>query len=222
MARDLDINFVVWQDITSNKAFFMKILLMFLSLFLSFQVLSQLSREFSESDFHLNSIDSLNDVISSKSRNTEAFLARSFHKSKISDYEGAILDLDTLLAINTWDYMALSSRADYKSYSGDTIGALNDYENALKLNPDFIPAYYGRIMVLTNTESFDLTKKDLDIVVSKKPNDFMSFYRRAECFNLLGDFENAYQDYMMALDLKPDFKEAILGKGLLLYKLGSF
>lgn len=200
----------------------MKLLFTCLALLFTNLILGQLSREFSENSFHLNSIDSLDQIIAKNNRNTDAFLARSFHKSKIGDYEGAIIDLDSVLAINTWDYMALSSRADYKSYIGDFEGAMSDYESTLKLNADFIPAYYGRIMLLIQNDFFDEAKNDLDIVVAKDPEDFTSFYRRAECFNLLGNYKRAYEDYSKSLELQPDFKEAIHGKGLLLYKIGSF
>ena len=161
-------------------------------------------------------------MISDTTKDAELFLRRSFYKSRVEDYQGAVEDLDKVIQLTPFDYKAIASRGDYKRYILDNDGALEDYATTLKLKDDFLPAYYARAMLLIGMDEFEKAKADLNYIIQQTPEDHITYYRRAMCNGYLGNLKESLEDFNASLKLKEEYKDAIHGKALLQYKIGDF
>lgn len=93
--------------------------------------------------------------------------------------------------------------------------AIDDYDAAINLNPDFAAAYYFRGTVKRSLEAIE----DYDTAIDLK-NDFAyAYYFRGTIRGDLGEHFIAIQDYNKAIDAKPDYAFAYLRRGIANYLL---
>jgi len=82
-------------------------------------------------------------MIKSNPKDTSSYGLRAFHKTRIGDYKGAILDYDKVIELNPNDYIVYQNRGDAKSEIEDYEGAISDYNKVLEYFPAR-DAYLGR------------------------------------------------------------------------------
>jgi tetratricopeptide (TPR) repeat protein len=92
------------------------------------------------------------------------------------------------------------------------MGAMQEYETALKFDPDNADGHFGRGMVrLMAPPGFggdlDGAIEDFDAVVAKKPFA-EAYFNLGTALQKKGDVEKAKAAYKKALELKPDYSEA--------------
>jgi len=97
----------------------------------------------------------------------------------LKDYNSAIDDLNIVITNYPKEAESLYRRGDCKFMSGDSKGAISDFNAAIRVNDQYAPAYYGRAMVNISLGSLndvcpDITKaKDLGFDVD---NDMLKKY----------------------------------------------
>jgi tetratricopeptide (TPR) repeat protein len=86
--------------------------------------------------------------------NTEKMFFQAVVKIRRGDYDGALADLDLVIADNPNNESAYLQRGRVLRKNGRKTAALRDYEQATKLSPKLVAAHIGRGELLLVTERY--------------------------------------------------------------------
>ncbi|MHC5757382.1 CHAT domain-containing protein [Nostoc sp.] len=114
-----------------------------------------------------------------------------------------------------WFYQGLS-----QAKTGDLLGAIASYDQAIELQPDFSEYWFNRGLTLFHLERFDEAITSYETATELKPDFYKAWYNRGGTLGELGYFEEAIASFDKAIEIKPDYQEAWSSKGLALLKLG--
>jgi protein O-mannosyl-transferase len=106
---------------------------------------------------------------------------------------------------------------------GDYERAISNYNQALRMNPDFRGANYFYV----NRGTAYLMKGDYEMAIADyhqalriKPNDANAYHHRGTAYLNKGDFEGAISDFNKALEINPGNAETYFYKALACEKIG--
>jgi tetratricopeptide (TPR) repeat protein len=96
------------------------------------------------------------------------------------------------------------NRGIVRSYLNDLVGALEDYDKALSIKPDFAEAFANRGSVFIRMERYDDALVALNKALAlelKKPERV--YYNRAIVYEKQGMMRQAYEDLRKAVEIAP-------------------
>jgi tetratricopeptide (TPR) repeat protein len=102
-----------------------------------------------------------------------------------------------------------NNRIDKKDFKG----AIEDYNQALKLNPEYPDAYYGRGATKSYLGDYKAAIADYNQALKLKPEYPDAYLERGKAKHWLKDYKGAIADYNQALQLKPEYPDAYVGRG---------
>ena len=76
--------------------------------------------------------------------------------------------------------VSLYNRGNQKFHSGDLEGALEDYDLAIEIDPDYAPAYYNRGMAYEDLGDYDMALMDYTTAIEIDPN-YVEAYNNRGC-----------------------------------------
>jgi tetratricopeptide (TPR) repeat protein len=126
-----------------------------------------------------------------------------------------------LTPIPSKDAEAYIVRGNAKYNLGDKQGAIADYNQAIKLQPDDATAYYNRGVVKYNSGDKQGAIADYNQAIKLQPDYADAYYNRGLAKKNLGDKQGAIADYNQAIKLQPDYAAAYNGRGNAKYNLGD-
>jgi tetratricopeptide (TPR) repeat protein len=97
--------------------------------------------------------------------------------------------------------------------------AIEDYDTAINLKPDFASAYYFRGTAKRSLGEYKAAIEDYGTAIDLKPDFARAYYFRGTMRGDLGEHFIAIQDYDKAIRFKPDFAFAYLRRGIANYLL---
>ena len=90
--------------------------------------------------------------------------------------------------------------------------AINNYDKAIELNPNYTEAYFNKGICLSNQqkkeEAIEVFNKAIEIAI----NDAELYLNRGYCYFSLKNFRKAIKDFNKAIQLRPNFSEAYCRK----------
>jgi len=117
------------------------------------------------------------------------------------------------------DYYINSGVARYNS--GDKQGAIDDYNQALKINPNYALAYSNRGLARYDLGNKQGAIDDYNQALNIDPNNSYDYNNRGIARYDLGDKQGAIDDYNQALNIDPNYINAYYGRGIVRYDLGD-
>ena len=96
---------------------------------------------------------------------------------------------------------AYYNRGVAKSQLGDFQGAITDYDQAIKIKPDYAEAYYNRGLAKQNLEDNQGAIADYNQAIKIKPDYALAYLNRGVAKSDLGDKQGVIADYDQAAQL---------------------
>lgn len=119
------------------------------------------------------------------------------------------------------DWLALAlARTQLK----DPEAAIQAYDKALELYPDFAMAYMGRAYARTLTGDVHMTAlalADYDKALEVQPGLIYAWFNKGNLYYEGGDYTSALRCYNEALETDPDFGMALFNRGITYLRLGN-
>lgn len=103
---------------------------------------------------------------------------------------------------------------------GDCKAAIEHYDEAVRLKPDFVEAYNNRGGAKADLGCFEGALADYDEAIRLKPDLAEAYFGRGNAKQNLHRFEDALADYDEAIRIKPDLAGAYLGRDIAKKGLG--
>lgn len=105
------------------------------------------------------------------------------------------------------------NQANYKAEKLDLQGAMDCYNKALQINPNYVPALSNRGVTYGKMNNPKAALADFEHV-ARLDSKYKDVYSNMGNVNvMLGDLPNALKNYDKALQLTPDFPDAIFNRG---------
>jgi lipoprotein NlpI len=104
---------------------------------------------------------------------------------------------------------------------GDLNGALAFFNQAIKIDPKFAPAYQNRGYALSLQNNPDAAITDYDQAIQLDPKYVDAYYNRGTAKGQKGDFDGAIADFNHVLELQPQSPPAYYNRGHAKYFKGD-
>jgi tetratricopeptide (TPR) repeat protein len=103
--------------------------------------------------------------------------------------------------------------------AGDYKGAIADYDQAIKLKPDYADAHYNRGFILAHDlNQYQQALSDFDLVIRLNPKSANAYAGRGNIYYQEGEIQKAIEDYTQAITISPEYSQAYYNRGIAYYK----
>ena len=116
---------------------------------------------------------------------------------------------------------AFNNRGVAYKFKGEYDRALEDYDQAILLNPNFANAYNNRGVIYRLKGEYDRAIRDYDEAIWLDSNFPAAFYNRAIAYSEKEDYDRALGDFDVVLRFNPKNALALYGRGVVRLKKGD-
>lgn len=160
-----------------------------------------------------------NDLLRINKNNADAYFFKGLI-FKSSDKNKAISSFQTCVEQDPTYYNAYMQLATLFAEKNDDL-ALKYYDNALKLQPDSREAVYGKGYFYQQRKQYELAREEYKIMIIEDRRDFQALFNTAHCFLAQDSIVKAEKHFEMALNVKPDYVDAIYMLGQIAERKGD-
>jgi tetratricopeptide (TPR) repeat protein len=100
--------------------------------------------------------------------------------------------------------------------------AIQDYDAAIKLNPNFGQAVFNRGNAYDEKGQYDRAIQDYNLAIELSPDYAKVFNNRGYVYDEKREYDRAIRDYDRALELNPSYAEALNNRGIAYGKMGEY
>lgn len=145
-------------------------------------------------------------------------IARSVIGDKVlatEDYQEALKHYDGAIDPRNPDALNLYRRAASLDALGQTDRALDDYSEAIRIDPRGSLAFLGRgVLLASRKRSYDRAIEDFSRAIELEPNNVEAYIARGNAYSQIGDNGRAIADLDKAIAMAPDNAHAYVVRGL--------
>ena len=105
---------------------------------------------------------------------------------------------------------------------GDNDRAIQDYTQAIMLNPNYAVAYDNRGLAYKSEGDYDRAIHDYTQAIMLNPGYAMAYGNRGAAYHAKGDYDRAILDYTQAITLDPGYAMAYGNRGAAYYAKGAY
>ena len=152
----------------------------------------------------------LNMAITTDENLPEAYYYRGLNFKETNFAENALKSLQTAVATNPKYYEAYLQLGLINAELKKPIAAAY-YENAIRINPDDVRAFFSRGYYFQSIDSTNLAIKDYTEVIKRDPNDKHAHYNLAYNYYVGKKYDKAFEHFSDAYKLDTTFHDAKAG-----------
>lgn len=149
----------------------------------------------------------------------EFLLYKSIAEINLKRYDAADTTLTRLIAANPKFYEAMTARAQLRMEKGDTVGALQDIDETLRLSKTQDYPYALKAQIFAEKEEWPEAIEALDEVIRLYPDRDDLYINRAFLKYKNDDYVGAMNDYNETLHINPYNSAALFNRGLLRFEV---
>ncbi len=113
--------------------------------------------------------------------------------------------------------------AGMKAYDiQDYAGAMAEFGEAIKLQSDYLDAYYWRGLAYSAQGMYDEALAEFDVILGFKPDEANAYFEKGRIYGYKDDADNSIAQFTKAIDYDPKFVNAYLGRGEQYYGRGEY
>ncbi|WAL60393.1 tetratricopeptide repeat protein [Thermocoleostomius sinensis] len=112
------------------------------------------------------------------------------------------------------DAFTYLNRGLERAASGDYAGAIDQFTQAIELDPDFAPAYGSRGLVRAASGDMEGAILDYSRAIELDPNDAIAYGGRGVAHAETGEYEAALEDLSRSIELDPTFALTYYNRGI--------
>jgi len=142
--------------------------------------------------------------------------------SQIKVWRNSLVFFQNLIDNNPKSAVAYYNRASYKQTIEDYTGAIDDFNETLKIRPDLIFGYFRRAQTRFNIEDYENALHDFDKALELKPNYAEAYYNKAVIYNIMGNYEGVISTLNLTIDMGYNLVHAYNLRGLAKSRLLQF
>ncbi len=155
-------------------------------------------------------------ALSMQPDNWDVNFKRALAQEAIEDYDAAMASYSDIIDRQSSFDAAYIGRARLNLTLKDTISALDDINQAIKINPNSVNAYIIRADISINQQhNYQEALADMDKAIKLQPRSVGLFINRAFLRYKLDDYFGAMSDYDYALQLDPLNLTALFNRSVL-------
>jgi tetratricopeptide (TPR) repeat protein/S1-C subfamily serine protease len=113
------------------------------------------------------------------------------------------------------------NRGYVRNELGDKPGAIDDYNQAIKFNPNLAEAYNNRGNARNDLGDKQGAREDYNLAIKINPNNAYAYIGRGVVRADLGDKQGAIDDFNLAIKINPNYAEAYYNRGVVRSELGD-
>ncbi len=146
--------------------------------------------------------------------------AKLFQEQK--QYVRAESIYDEIIELDPENHLVYAGRGEVRALQDAFVPAVVDYTRAIELAPEYSWHYLGRGKVQAELRRVDKAIGDYNIFIESNSNVFVTYFYRAEMYELSHDYPAARDDYARTLEQNPDFHPAYRGYAVALFATGFY
>lgn len=167
--------------------------------------------------------EAFDEVISYYPGFENAYLGRARLSLERKDTVSARADIDKALSINKNALNAYIMRADIAINSHrDFKAALEDIDNAIRLQPRMAGLYINRAFLRYNLDSYKGAMEDYDFALTLEPLNITALFNRGLMLSEVNDNDRALADFDRVLELDPDNYRALYNRAVIYRAKGNY
>lgn len=163
---------------------------------------------------HKEAIKFFNKSLELAPESHEALQLRANSLIALDKFNHALKDLQKVELSYKSDPVLYYNMAIAYSKQGEFQKAVDEYDKALSLDPEYLLAYQGRASALTMVGDYSAAIDDYDKALDKNPYFTSAYKGRGVAKAILGYFDDAIFDFSLALELNPEDAQAYMYRGL--------
>jgi len=105
---------------------------------------------------------------------------------------------------------------------GDFNFAIQDYDQAIRLNPQYAAAYHNRGIIHARNGEYERAVQDYDEAIRLDPNDAGAFINRGVVYQDKRQYEPAIADYSQAIRIDPKNPYGFMNRGNTYEEIGQY
>lgn len=137
------------------------------------------------------------------------------------DLSDASILVDSALAINSQDYVAIDFLGVIRLLESDLEGAELSFNKALEINDRYFPSYYHRAVTYRYLGDKEKAKEDINMALEIHDSED-AYFKRALLNKEDGDLDEALKDYNQAISMDEDFDRAVYNRAFTNKILGNY
>ncbi len=156
-----------------------------------------------------------------------ALMLAAYARYELKDYDGAILRsskaMEQPVSPQTSEIQSniLFLWGTASLFKKDFSSAIKNYEQLIKLKPNYTEAYYNLGLAYFNNEDYDRAIESLDQAIKLRPDYVEAYYQRGVNNFIKDKYDLAIADYNQVIALKPTYGPAYYNRGLVYERKGN-
>ena len=157
----------------------------------------------SDGDYTSNVIDFLNSELEKDPTNHDLLFSRGNGYLDLGKYQDAITDYSQIiqLSLETEIFSVYNNRGICYRAIGEFNLAMDDFDEAIRINNSYRDAYNNRGMVLADLGKHKEAISDYNVAIKLDKTYWYAYNNRAMSYWELGDIEKAKEDYEIVSEL---------------------